>query len=38
MNGDAWDAQAIIGVIKRDEMIQREGEIGRAELTRGVES
>jgi hypothetical protein len=31
-NGDAWDAQRAMYVIRRDEMIRREDAIDRAEL------
>ena len=35
-NGDAWDAQRVMYVIKRDEMIRREDAIRRAELVFGA--
>ncbi len=31
-NGDAWDAQRVIYVVRRDEMIRREDVIRRTEL------
>ena len=35
-NGDAWDAQHVMYVIGRDEMIRREDKIRRAELVFGA--
>jgi hypothetical protein len=36
INGDAWDAQNVMFVIRRDEMIRREDAIRRAELIFGA--
>ena len=35
-NGDAWDPQRVMYVIKRDEMIRREDAIRRADLVFGA--
>ena len=36
-NGDAWDAQRVMYVIRRDEMIRREDAIRRVELMFGAQ-